>query len=128
MTTNDGDGQLLGVSPASDLGNEGLGTDDVEGGDTKETLGVEDALGLEDLSSDRDGRVDGVGDDEDEGLGGDLGGNLDETLHNASIDVEEIVTSHTRLACAGDVVSRVKTGEGALASVGHAGTNAGCPG
>jgi hypothetical protein len=26
------------------------------------------------------------------------------------------------------VVSRVKTGEGALGSVGHAGTNAGCPG
>jgi len=141
VTTNDGDGQLLGVSPASDLGNEGLGTDDVEGGDTKETLGVEDALGLEDLGRDGDGRVDGVGDDENEGVRGNLGSDLNQALHNASIDVEKVVTSHTRLAgdTSGDdnnvsvlerllsaIIGReVASGLGAGGDVGEIGGNAG---
>ena len=98
VAANDGDGQLLGVGLAGDLGDEGLGADDVQRGDTEEALGVEDALSLEDLGRDGDGRVDGVGNDEDEGIGSDLGGNLDEALDDAGVDVEEIVTGHTGLA------------------------------
>ena len=107
VSTNDGDVQLLGVGLANNLSDEGLSTNDVESGDTKETLRVEDALGLENLGSNGNGRVDGVGDDEDESLGGNLGSDLDETLNDASIDVKEIVAGHTRLAYAGEVVSRV---------------------
>lgn len=99
VATDDGDNELLGVALASDLGDEGLGTDNIEGGDAEEALGVEDTLGLEDLGGDGDGRVDGVGDNEDEGLGGDLGGNLDQTLDDTGVDVEEIIAGHARLAC-----------------------------
>jgi hypothetical protein len=98
VTTNDGDVQVSGVLLASDLSDECLSTDDVEGGDTEEPLRVEDACLLEDLCSDRDGRVDGVGDDEDERLGAVLGNTLDEALNDTGIDLEEIVTGHTRLA------------------------------
>ncbi len=99
VTANDRDGQLLGVGFPGDFSNEGLGTDNVEGGNTEEALGVEDALGLEDLGGNRDSRVDGVGDDEDEGLGGDLGSDLDEALDDTGVDVEQIVTGHSGLAC-----------------------------
>src|SRR5690606_27567291 len=71
VAANDGDGELRG-GLAGDLGDKGLGADDVEGGDTEEALGVEDVVVLEHLGSDGHGRVDRVGDDEDVGLGGDL--------------------------------------------------------
>lgn len=101
VATDDGDGGLLGVLGAGDLGNEGLGTDDVEGGDTEEALGVEDTLGLEDLGGDGDGGVDGVRDDENEGLGGDIGDDLNEALDDTGVDVEEVITGHSWLACEG---------------------------
>jgi hypothetical protein len=129
VTTNDGDGQALGVGLANDISDKGLCSDNVEGGDTEEALGVEDVLGLENLGRDGDCGVDGVGDDEDEGLGSDLGGDLDEALDNASIDVEEIVASHTRLACAGKVVSQeLKLGEGPRGRTAGGGGRGGRPG
>ena len=99
VATNDGDGELLGGLFANNLGDKGLGADNVEGGDAKEALGVEDVLGLEDLCGDGDGGVDGVGDDKDESLGGDFGGDLDQALDDAGVDVEEVVTGHTGFAC-----------------------------
>jgi hypothetical protein len=57
VATNDGD-VLAGGVGVPELGDEARGTDDIEGGDTKEALGVVDALGLEDLSGDGDGGVD----------------------------------------------------------------------
>ena len=57
VTTDHGD-LLVGRVGLLDLGDEAGGTDDVEGGDTEQTLGVVDALGLEDLGDDGDGRVD----------------------------------------------------------------------
>ena len=68
MTADDGDTEFLGVD-ASDAGKEARGTDDVEGGDTEDAAGVVDTSFLEDLRDDGDGAVDGVGDDEDVGLG-----------------------------------------------------------
>lgn len=57
VTTDDGN-LLGGGVGALDLGDEAGGTDDVEGGDTEETLGVVDAPGLVDLGDDGDGGVD----------------------------------------------------------------------
>jgi hypothetical protein len=98
VATDDGDGQALGVRLAHDLGDEGLGTNDIEGGDTEQALGVKDSLGLEDLGGDRDSGVDGVGDDENVGFGGNLGDGLDEALDDAGVDVEEVITGHSGFA------------------------------
>ena len=57
MATDDGDVLVGGIS-ALDLRNEAGRTNNIERGDTEETLGIIDALRLEDLGSDRDGRVD----------------------------------------------------------------------
>lgn len=98
VATNDGDDGLGRVLLASDALDEGLGANNVEGGDTEELLGVEDAGLLEDLSGNGDGAVHGVGDDEDEGLGAVLGDTLDQALDDAGVDLEEVVTGHARLA------------------------------
>jgi hypothetical protein len=57
MATDDGD-VLVGGIGALDLRNKAGCTNNIECGDTEETLGVIDALRLEDLGSDRDGGVD----------------------------------------------------------------------
>lgn len=56
MTTNNGD-VLVSWVAALDLGHEARGTHDIEGCDTKETLGIVDTLALIDLGADWDGRV-----------------------------------------------------------------------
>lgn len=56
VATNNGDGLLGGVGLLN-LGDEAGGTDDIEGGDTEETLRVVDTLGLEHLGDNGDGRV-----------------------------------------------------------------------
>ena len=89
-----------------DLGDEAAGTDDVEGGHTEETkcryvlvyracadlwvilpLGVIDTVLLEDFSDNRDGGVDGVGDDQDVRLGAVLGARLGEGLDDRRVGV-----------------------------------------
>jgi hypothetical protein len=57
----------------SNLGDKGRRTNDIKGGDSKEFLLVVGSGSLEDLGEDGDGRVDGVGDDEDEGFWAVLG-------------------------------------------------------
>lgn len=42
------------------FGNESRGADNIEGGNTKESLRIENAGLLENLGKDRDGRVDGI--------------------------------------------------------------------
>jgi hypothetical protein len=56
---------------------------------TNALLGVEDALLLEDFSKDGDSRVDGVGDDQDEGLGGGLRDGLGKSGADTSVDLVE---------------------------------------
>lgn len=97
VATNDGDVLVLGVG-ALDLGNESGGTDNVEGGDTEEGLGVVDTGSLVNLLDDGDGGVDGVGDDQELGLGGSLSGGLGEVADDRGVGVEKIVTGHTGLA------------------------------
>ena len=57
VTTDNGD-DLVGGVGVLELGDEARSTDDVKSGDTEETLGVVDTLGLVDLGDDGDGRVD----------------------------------------------------------------------
>ena len=57
VATNDGD-VLVGGIGALDLRNEAGCTNNIERGDTEDTLGIIDALRLEDLGGDRDGGVD----------------------------------------------------------------------
>lgn len=96
VTSDDGDVGVLGLR-SLDLGQKGGRPDNVEGGDTKQPLGVKDTLLLQDLGEDGDGRVDGVGDDQDTSVGGVLGGGLGEVTDNGSVGVEEVITGHTRL-------------------------------
>jgi hypothetical protein len=99
VATNDWDSQILRILRAHDLSDEGFSTDDIEGGNTEEALGVEDSLGLEDLGGDGDGRVDRVRDDQNVGFGGDFSNDFDEAFDDTGVDVEEIITSHSWLAC-----------------------------
>lgn len=89
VTTDNGD-VLVGRVRALDLGDEARGTDNVEGGDTEDAAGVVDTSSLEDLGGDGDGRVDGVGDDQDVGIGSSLCGGLGKVTDNGSVGVEEI--------------------------------------
>jgi len=97
VTTNDSDVHILGVL-ALNLRDEAGGTDNIKGGDTEKTLGVVDTVLLEDLSEDGNGRVDGVGDDEEVGLGAVLGAGFSEITDNTSVGVEKIITGHTGLS------------------------------
>lgn len=97
VTTDNGDLGLRGVLLAGVFLSESLGANNVQGGDTEEALRVKDASALENLSSNRDGRVDRVRDDQDESLGAVLGNALDKVTDDASIDLEQVVTGHTRL-------------------------------
>mmetsp|Transcript_31587 Transcript_31587/g.57387 ORF Transcript_31587/g.57387 Transcript_31587/m.57387 type:complete len:212 (+) Transcript_31587:985-1620(+) len=97
MATNDRDGHLVDIK-ATGLSNKGVGTDNIEGGDTDDLAGVVLAGPLEGLRGDGDGGVDGVGDDVEDGVGAVLGNGLNELLDNAGIGVEEIVTGHSGLA------------------------------
>lgn len=80
------------------LGDKSGSADDIESGDTEETLWVVDSLGLEDLCDDWDGRVDWVGDDKDVGVWCRLCGCFGEVAHDGGVGVEEIVTGHAWFA------------------------------
>ncbi len=97
MATNNGN-VLIGWVGALDGGDKAGGTDDVEGGDTEKTLGVVDALGLEDFGADWDSGVDlissvssnsdaigstyWVGNDKDVGIRRRVGNGLCEVANN----------------------------------------------
>lgn len=98
VTTNDRDGGLGRVVQAGELLSEGFGTDNIQSGDTEQALRVEDTGVLENLGGDGDGGVDGVGNDQSEGLGAELGDALDQITDDRGIDLEEVITGHTRLA------------------------------
>jgi hypothetical protein len=78
----------LGVS-SLDTTQEGAGSNDVQSGNTEQSLGVKDTGLLEDFSEDGDGRVDGVGDDADHGLGAVLGTCLGEVSDDGGVGVLE---------------------------------------
>lgn len=86
VSTDDGDVDVLGVG-VLDLAEESRGPDDVEGGDTEESLLVKDTGLLEHLGEDGDGRVDRVGNNQDVGLGRVLGNGLGEVSDDRGVGV-----------------------------------------
>ena len=98
MASNDWNGELARVTLANNLSNEGLGTDNVQGSNTKETSWIEAFVLPKHLCGNWDGRVDGVGDDENKCLGAVISDPLDEALDNTGVDLEEIISGHARLA------------------------------
>ena len=84
MTADDGDGGISGLG-AGDLRQESGSTDDVKGGDTEEAPGVENTSLLERSSNDGDGRVDGVGDDQDVCLGGNASDSGSQVANNGGV-------------------------------------------
>ena len=101
MSTNDGDGGLRRVFLARVLLDESLGTDHIECRYTEEALRVEDTGLFHDLGSNGNGRIHRIRDDQDECLGAVLCDALNERLDNTGIDLEKVITSHTRLALNG---------------------------
>ena len=72
VTTHNRDGCLLRISPG-DASQEARGADDVKGSDAEELARIEGAGFLEDGGNDGDCGVDGIGDNEDERIGGGTG-------------------------------------------------------
>lgn len=97
MTSNNDNVLVYGVG-ALDLADEAGCAHDIEGGDTKQALGVVDTGLLEDLGDNGHGAVDGVGDDEDFGIRGGFGSGFGEVADDGGVGVEEIVTAHAGLS------------------------------
>ncbi len=74
------------------LTNEGVGSDNIKSGHTKNSVGIVHTSLLEDLRGDGDGGVDGVGDDGNHGLGADLGGGLGQVGNDGSVGVEQVIS------------------------------------
>lgn len=73
---------------------EGVGTDNIEHGDSQELLGIVGASILENLSSNRNRGVDRITDQVNNGVRTALDNPLAECPNNPSIDIEQIVSSH----------------------------------
>lgn len=97
VSTNNND-VLINWVCLLDLGNEAGSADNIEGGNTEETVWFVDSLGLENLGDNWDGAVDWVGDNEDVGIWGRLCGSLCEVSDDGCVGVEEIVAGHAWLS------------------------------
>jgi len=89
---------LVGYVVAGFLGDEGLGSHDVEGGDAKDLVLVVGADLLVDLGGNWDGRVNWVGDDTDPSLWAVLGASLGQRGDDSGVGVKEIVSGHAWLS------------------------------
>ena len=107
MPTIDWNDRLARILRSRELAHERLRTHDVERGDAEELLGIELAGLGEDFCGDGDGAVDGVGDDEDVGFGAVLGDAFDQSLHDAGVDLEQVVASHAWFTC--DIILSIAT-------------------
>ena len=97
VAADDGDVDVVDADSGG-LGHEGVGTHDVEGGDTEHAFLVVDAVLLQDLGEDRDGRVDRVGDDGHLRVGAVLGDGVGEVSVEGGVDGEQVLAGHTGLA------------------------------
>jgi len=96
VTSDDWDVDVVGVLGSED-GDELVGTDDIESGDTVDSGSINAEL-LVDLGGDGNGRVDGVADDTDDGVGGGLGASSGELGDDGGVGVEKIVSGHAWLS------------------------------
>ncbi len=92
------DGDPTDGEGVASLVDEAGGAHAVEGGDAKELVLVINAELLEDFSSDGNSGVDGVGDDAEDSVRRLLGASANGIEGDGSVELEEIVTSHARLA------------------------------
>ena len=90
MSAHDGDDEFGGGVSRRDFCSEGRCTHDVEGRDTEKSLRIEDFVRFHDFGNDGDGRVDGIGDDEDECFGTVYCDSLCQISNDASVNFEEI--------------------------------------
>jgi len=97
VTANNSDVLILRIG-VLDLRHEAGSTNDIEGSDTEQTLGVVDALALEDLSDNGNSAVDRVRDNEDVGIRGRVCCSFGEVADDRGVGVEEVVAGHTWLA------------------------------
>ena len=79
------------------LTNEGVGSNNIKSGHTKNSVGIVHTSLLEDLSGDGNGGVNRVGDDGNHSLGADLGGSLSKVSNNRSVGVEQIISEMIEL-------------------------------
>jgi len=84
--SHNGNVGILGLSTL-DSAQKGRSPNNVQSGNTEQPLGVKDTVLLQDLGKDGNGRVDRVGDDEDHGGGGVLGGGLGEVSDDRGVGV-----------------------------------------
>lgn len=96
--STDNDDVLVSWVGLLDLGDESAGTDNIEGGNTEQALGVVDTGSLEDLSDDWDGAVDWVGNDEDVGIWGGLCSSLSKVADDGCVGVEQVIAGHAWLS------------------------------
>lgn len=79
-------------------GDKGIGTTDIQSGDTAELGRIVDARRLQDFGGNGDGRIDRVGNNGQDGVGTKLRTTLHEGPDNARVRVEQIVPGHTGFA------------------------------
>lgn len=75
---------------------EGVGSNNIEHGNSQELLGIVGAGILENLSSNRHRGVDRITDQVNNGVRTALDNPLAECSNNPSIDIEQIISSHPR--------------------------------
>mmetsp|Transcript_15595 Transcript_15595/g.30012 ORF Transcript_15595/g.30012 Transcript_15595/m.30012 type:complete len:343 (+) Transcript_15595:57-1085(+) len=97
MTTDDRHVNSVHVQSVL-LGIEGLGSHDIQSGDSKELLWVVNSVLLQDLGSNWHSGVHWVGDHGDDGIWAVLRHSLDQTSDDASVDGKQVVTGHSRLS------------------------------
>jgi len=96
VASDDWDVDVVGVLGSED-GDELVGTDDIESGDTVDSGSINAEL-LVDLGGNGHGRVDGVADDTDNSVGGGLGAGSGELSDDGGVSVEKIVSGHAWLS------------------------------
>ena len=85
--SHNGNVGILGLSTL-DSAQKGRSPNNVQSGNTEQPLGVKDTVLLQDLGKDGNGRVDRVGDDQDERLGTSFGDGFSEGGTDSGVDLE----------------------------------------
>ena len=97
MAADDRNDSLSGVFFASEVLNEGFGTNNVKGSDTEEALWIEDIGLLHDFGCNWDSGIDRIRDDKNICLWAMFCNPLDQVTDNTGVDLEEVVAGHARL-------------------------------
>ena len=78
--------------------NKRIRSHNIQSGHTENSFRGEDFVFFEYLASDRNGRVDRVGDDADERLGARLSDGGGQVGYDGGVHVEEVISGHARFA------------------------------